>query len=84
MCLIAIFIAVTPSDDSNLIASITEKHRRQTHFYAVRNPQYMHQTCRAESKIDYTINPELETAATGSYDSDARSNFGGIFQSRQN
>ena len=60
-----IFIAVTPSDDSNLIASITAKALGAKRIITrVRNPQYMHQTqFFAESlKIDYIINPELETA----------------------
>ncbi|HHX36979.1 MAG TPA: Trk system potassium transporter TrkA [Clostridiaceae bacterium] len=60
-----IFIAVTPSDDSNLIASVTAKALGAKRIITrVRNPQYMHQTkFFADSfKIDYIINPELETA----------------------
>lgn len=60
-----VFIAVMPSDESNLIASITAKALGAKWIIArVRDPEYTKQLEFFHNKlgIDFIINPELETA----------------------
>lgn len=60
-----LIIAVTDSDETNmLVCTIAKRMGTKRTIARVRNPEYSNQTdfVKEEMKIDYIVNPELETA----------------------